>query len=72
MVMKYLNVTQSRYSSQQRARICAFFLSTSTTLSVRGQLKHCAHATRFLFLFVASLVVFLRNVNLTIFKLAQS
>ena len=72
MDMNYLNVTQSRYSSHIRVRIRAFFLSTSTTFSLRGQLKHCAHATRFLFLFVASLVVFLRNLDLTIFKLAQS
>ena len=70
---RYLKVTQSRYSPHKRARIRAFFsegvekLLLPWTVETLPTLLHIS-----LFLFFAGLVVFLRNVNLTIFKLVLS
>jgi hypothetical protein len=67
---RYLNITQSRYSPHKRARIRAFFAEgvekclLPWTVETLPTLLHIS-----LFLFFAGLVVFLCNVNLTIFKL---
>ena len=70
---RYLKVTQSRYSLHKRARIRAFLsegvekLLLPWTVETLPALLHIS-----LFLFFAGLVVFLWNVNLTIFKLVLS
>ncbi|KAH9057256.1 hypothetical protein EDB87DRAFT_1833273 [Lactarius vividus] len=70
---RYLKVTQPRYSPHRRARIRAFFFEgvdrylLPWVVDVLPMLLHVS-----LFLFFAGLVVFLCNVNLTIFKLVLS
>ena len=70
---RYLKITQSRYSPHKRARIRAFFSEgvdkclLPWTVEALPTLLHIS-----LFLFFAGLVVFLCNVNLTIFKLVLS
>ena len=70
---RYLKITQSRYSPHKRARIRAFFAEgvekrlLPWTVDVLPTLLHLS-----LFLFFAGLIVFLCNVNLTIFKLVLS
>ena len=70
---RYLKITQSRYSPHKRARIRAFFSEgvdkclLPWTVDALPTLLHIS-----LFLFFAGLVVFLCNVNLTIFKLVLS
>ena len=70
---RYLKITQSRYSPHKRARIRAFFAEgvekrlLPWTVDALPTLLHIS-----LFLFFAGLVVFLCNVNLTIFKLVLS
>ena len=70
---RYLRATQSRYSPHKRARIRAFFSEgvekhlLPSTVEILPTLLHIS-----LFLFFAGLVVFLWNVNLTIFKLVFS
>ena len=70
---RYLKITQSRYSPHKRARIRAFFSEgvekclLPWTVDALPTLLHLS-----LFLFFAGLVVFLCNVNLTIFKLVLS
>ena len=66
---RYLKVTQSRYAPHKRARIRAFLAEgvekhlLPWTVETLPTLLHIS-----LFLFFAGLVVFLRNVDLTIFK----
>jgi hypothetical protein len=70
---RYLKFTQSRYSPHKRARIRAFFAEgVEKCLLPRAveTLPTLLHIS--LFLFFAGLVVFLWNVNLTIFKLVLS
>ncbi|KAN0139101.1 hypothetical protein V8E53_003103, partial [Lactarius tabidus] len=70
---RYLKITQSRYSPHKRARIRAFFAEgvekclLPWAVEILPTLLHIS-----LFLFFAGLVVFLSNVNLTIFKLVLS
>ena len=70
---RYLKITQSRYSPHKRARIRAFFSEgvdkclLPWTVDALPTLLHIS-----LFLFFAGLVVFLSNVNLTIFRLVLS
>ena len=70
---RYLKITQSRYSPHKRARIRAFFAEgvekclLPWAVDALPTLLHIS-----LFLFFAGLVVFLSNVNLTIFKLVLS
>ena len=70
---RYLKITQTRYSPHKRARIRAFFSEgvdkclLPWTVDALPTLLHIS-----LFLFFAGLVVFLCNVNLTIFKLVLS
>ena len=70
---RYLKITKSRYSHDKRARIRAFFSEgvdkclLPWTVDALPTLLHIS-----LFLFFAGLVVFLCNVNLTIFKLVLS
>ena len=70
---RYLKITQSRYSPHKRARIRAFFAEgvekrlLPWSVDALPTLLHIS-----LFLFFAGLVVFLCNVNLTIFKLVLS
>ncbi|KAN0140519.1 hypothetical protein V8E53_001728 [Lactarius tabidus] len=70
---RYLKITQSRYSPHKRARIRAFFAEgvekclLPWTVETLPTLLHLS-----LFLFFAGLVVFLCNVNFTIFKLVLS
>ena len=70
---RYLKITQSRYSPHKRARIRAFFAEgvekclLPWTVDALPTLLHIS-----LFLFFAGLVVFLCNLNLTIFKLVLS
>jgi hypothetical protein len=70
---RYLKMTQSRHSPHKRARIRAFFSEgvekclLPWTVETLPTLLHIS-----LFLFFAGLVVFLCNVNLTIFKLVLS
>ena len=70
---RYLKITQSRYTPHKRARIRAFFAEgvdkclLPWTVDALPTLLHIS-----LFLFFAGLVVFLCNVNLTIFKLVSS
>ena len=70
---RYLRVTQPHYSLPKRARIRSFFAEgvekSLLPLAVEA-LPTMLHVS--LFLFFAGLVVFLSNVNLTIFKLALS
>ena len=72
-VRKYLKVTQSRYAPHKRARIRAFLaegvekLLLPWTVETLPTLLHIS-----LFLFFAGLVVFLWNVDITIFKLVLS
>ena len=70
---RYLKITQSRYSPHKRARIRAFFAEGVTKCLLPwavDTLPTLLHIS--LFLFFAGLVVFLCNVNLTIFKLVLS
>jgi hypothetical protein len=70
---RYLKITQSRYSPHKRARIRAFFsegVEKCLLPWVVETLPTLLHIS--LFLFFAGLVVFLCNVNLTIFKLVFS
>jgi hypothetical protein len=70
---RYLKVTQSRYSLHKRARIRAFFAEGVEKCHlpwVVETLPILLHIS--LFLFFAGLVVFLSNVNLTIFKAVVS
>ena len=70
---RYLKITQSRYAPHKRARIRAFFSEgvekclLPWAVDALPTLLHIS-----LFLFFAGLVVFLCNVNLTIFKLVLS
>ncbi len=70
---RYLKVTQPRYSLHKRARIRSFFAEgvenvlLSWAVETLPTLLHIS-----LFLFFAGLVVFLRSVDLTIFKLVLS
>jgi hypothetical protein len=70
---RYLKVTHSRYCPHKRARIRAFFsegvekLLLPWTVETLPILLHIS-----LFLFFSGLVVFLWNVNMTIFKLVLS
>jgi hypothetical protein len=70
---RYLKITQPRYSMHKRARIRAFFSEgvekclLPWTVETLPTLLHIS-----LFLFFTGLVVFLCNVNLTIFKLVLS
>ena len=70
---RYLKVTQSRYNPHKRARIRAFFAEgvdkclLPWAVETLPTLLHIS-----LFLFFAGLVVFLSNVNMTIFKLVLS
>ena len=70
---RYLKITQSRYQPHKRARIRAFFAEgvekclLPWTVDALPTLLHLS-----LFLFFAGLVVFLCNVNLTIFKCVLS
>ena len=72
-VRRYLKVTQSRYKLQKRARIRTFLFEgverRLLPLAVEA-LPTLLHTS--LFLFFAGLVVFLWNVDLTIFKLVLS
>ena len=70
---RYLKLTQSRYCLHRRARIRAFFAEGVEKYHlpwVVETLPILLHIS--LFLFFAGLVVFLSNVNLTIFKLVLS
>jgi hypothetical protein len=70
---RYLKITQSRYSPHKRARIRAFFSEGVEKCLLPwavDTLPTLLHVS--LFLFFAGLVVFLCNVNLTIFKLVLS
>ncbi|KAI9450678.1 hypothetical protein BJY52DRAFT_163143 [Lactarius psammicola] len=70
---RYLKVTQPRYSPHKRARIRAFFFEGVDKLLLPWAveaLPTLLHVS--LFLFFTGLVVFLCNVNLTIFKLVLS
>jgi hypothetical protein len=67
---RYLRVTQPRYSTHKKARIRAFFaegVEKFVLLWVAESLPTLLHTS--LFLFFAGLVVFLCNVEFTIFKL---
>ena len=70
---RYLKATHSRYSPDKRARIRAFFAEgvdkclLPLAVEILPTLLHIS-----LFLFFAGLVVFLSNVNLTIFKFVLS
>jgi hypothetical protein len=70
---RYLKVTQTRYSLPKRARIRSFFSEgvqkSLLPLAVEA-LPTMIHVS--VFLFFAGLVVFLLNVNLTIFKVVLS
>jgi hypothetical protein len=70
---RYLKVTQPRYSLHKQARIRSFFaegVEKSFLPLVVEALPTLLHVS--LFLFFAGLVVFLWNVNLTIYKIAIS
>ena len=70
---RYLKFTQSRYSPHKRARIRAFFaegVEKCLLPWIVDALPTLLHIS--LFLFFSGLVVFLCNVNLTIFKLVLS
>ncbi|KAF8260514.1 hypothetical protein EI94DRAFT_1748217 [Lactarius quietus] len=70
---RYLQATQTRYSLHKRARIRSFFFEGVEISPIRfavEALPTLVHIS--LFLFFAGLVVFLRNVNLTIFKFVLS
>ena len=70
---RYIKVTQPRYSPHKRARIRAFFAEGIDKFLLPWAveaLPAMLHVS--LFLFFAGLAVFLRNVNLTIFKLVLS
>ena len=70
---RYLKVTQPRYSLHRQARIRSFFaegVEKSFLPLVVEALPTLLHLS--LSLFFAGLVVFLRNVNVTIFKMALS
>ena len=70
---RYLKVTHSRYSPDKRARIRAFFsegIEKCLLPWAVDTLPALLHLS--LFLFFAGLVVFLRNVDITIFKLILS
>ena len=70
---RYLKITQSRYAPHKRARIRAFFSEGVAKCLLPwavDALPNLLHIS--LFLFFAGLVVFLCNVNLTIFKLVLS
>ncbi len=70
---RYLKVTHSRYSPHKRARIRAFFAEGVEKILLPWAvetLPALLHTS--LFLFFAGLVVFLCNVNLTIFKFVLS
>ncbi|KAH9054802.1 hypothetical protein EDB87DRAFT_1418205 [Lactarius vividus] len=71
---RYLRVTQPRYSLHKRAKIRTFFFDGVSAghqaLEIGALPTLLLHVS--LFLFFAGLVVFLRNVHLTIFKLALS
>ena len=70
---RYLKITQSRYTPDKRARIRAFFSEGVAKCLLPwavDALPTLLHIS--LFLFFAGLVVFLCNVNLTIFKLVLS
>jgi hypothetical protein len=72
-VRRYLKVTQTRSSLHKRARIRSFFaegVKNSILPWVVEALPTLIHVS--LFLFFAGLVVFLWNVNLTIFKVVLS
>ncbi|KAN0140518.1 hypothetical protein V8E53_001727 [Lactarius tabidus] len=70
---RYLKITQSRYSPHKRARIRAFFSEgvekclLPWAVEALPTLLHIS-----LFLFFTGLVVFLCNINLTVFKLVLS
>ncbi|KAH9056408.1 hypothetical protein EDB87DRAFT_1813028 [Lactarius vividus] len=70
---RYLKITQPRYTPHKRARIRAFFAEGVDKFLLPWAveaLPTLLHAS--LFLFFAGLVVFLRNVDLTIFNMVLS
>ncbi|KAH9060700.1 hypothetical protein EDB87DRAFT_1683453 [Lactarius vividus] len=70
---RYLKVTQPRYSPHKRARIRTFFAEGVEKFLLPWAVKALPtllHVS--LFLFFSGLVVFLCNINLTIFKLVLS
>jgi hypothetical protein len=70
---RYLKVTQPRYSPHKRARIRAFFAEGIDKFLLPWAVEALLTMLHLsLFLFFASLAVFLWNVNLTIFKLVLS
>ncbi|KAF8257266.1 hypothetical protein EI94DRAFT_1338606 [Lactarius quietus] len=70
---RYLKVTQPRYSPHKRARIRAFFAEGVDKFLLPWAVEALPTMLHIsLFLFFAGLVVFLWNVNLTIFKLVLS
>ena len=70
---RYIKHTQSRYSPHKRARIRSFFAEGVEKLLLPWAVETLPTLLHIsLFLFFAGLVVFLRNVNMTIFKLVFS
>ena len=70
---RYLKVTQPHYSPHKRARIRAFFAEGIDKFLLPWAVEALPTMLHLsLFLFFAGLVVFLWNVNLTIFKLVLS
>jgi hypothetical protein len=70
---RYLKVTQPRYSPHKRARIRSFFAEGVDKFLLPWAVEALPTMLHLsLFLFFAGLAVFLRNVNLTIFKLVLS
>ena len=70
---RYLKVTQPRYSPHKRARIRAFFAEGVDKFLLPWAVEALPTMLHLsLFLFFAGLVVFLWNVNITIFKLVLS
>ena len=70
---RYLKVTQPRYSPHKRARIRAFFAEGVDKFLLPWAVEALPTMLHLsLFLFFTGLAVFLRNVNLTIFKLVLS
>jgi len=70
---RYLRITQPAYSPYKRARIRAFFaegVEKFVILYVAESLPTILHVS--LFFFFSGLIVFLANVNLTIYKLVLS
>jgi hypothetical protein len=70
---RYLSITQSRYSPHKRARIRSFFAEGVDKCLLPWTINNLPRLLDIsLFLFFAGLVLFLSNVNFTIFKLVIS